>query len=83
MRVVNTGPVLSPETTATLTEPFARGERTRAAAAGESHAGAGLGLALSDTIVRVHGGALVVRARAAGGLIVTARFALDAGMPAS
>ena len=76
LRVVNTGAVLEPAVVATLTEPFARGERT--AATDDAHSGAGLGLALSDTIVRVHGGSLVLHARAEGGLDITARFTLTA-----
>ncbi len=76
LRVVNTGAVLEPAVVATLTEPFARGERT--AATDDAHSGAGLGLALSDTIVRVYGGSLVLHARAEGGLDITARFALTA-----
>ncbi|WP_367948835.1 sensor histidine kinase [Microbacterium sp. NC79] len=71
LRVVNTGAQLSPHIVATLTEPFARGERTTA----RDDTGAGLGLALSATIVRVHGGSLVLQPRAEGGLTVTARFA--------
>ena len=79
LRVVNTGAVLEPAVGATLTEPFARGERT--AATYDAHSGAGLGLALSDTIVRVHGGSLVLHARAEGGLDITAHFALHRPPP--
>ncbi len=72
LRVANTGVVLAAELVSTLTEPFARGARTKTS--DDAHTGAGLGLALSDTIVRVHRGSLYLRARAEGGLDITATF---------
>lgn len=69
--VENTGDVVPPETLATLTEPFERGER-RARRSGHEHAGAGLGLAISTSIVGLHSGRFTLHARPAGGLRVEA-----------
>lgn len=71
LRVENTGRPLSPELVPTLTEPFRRGtERVRT----DEHAGAGLGLAIVQSIVRAHHGTLVLAPRPAGGLVVTVRL---------
>ncbi|WP_109211683.1 MULTISPECIES: HAMP domain-containing sensor histidine kinase [Microbacterium] len=68
LSVANSGPVLSPDVAATLTEPFVRGAgRTRRASEVE---GSGLGLAVVATIVRAHHGALFVSALPEGGLHV-------------
>lgn len=65
--VENSGPAVSREQIETLTEPFLRGtERVHA-----SQAGAGLGLAIAQSIVRAHSGELRLEARAQGGLLVT------------
>lgn len=70
LTVENTGEVLAPEVVATLTEPFQRGTgRIR-----DGQAGVGLGLAIVDSISRVHHGALVVAARPEGGLRVEVRL---------
>lgn len=70
LAVENTGPLLSPEVVATLTEPFQRGaERVRT-----HHAGVGLGLAIADSITRAHSGVLTLSAREGGGLVVVVRF---------
>ncbi|MFJ4003400.1 sensor histidine kinase [Streptomyces sp. NPDC090023] len=67
LTVENTGERLSPELTATLTEPFRRGtERVHT-----DHAGAGLGLAIVQTVAYAHGGTLTLTPRASGGLRVT------------
>jgi len=67
LTVENTGPEVTPELLATLTEPFQRGaERIR-----NDHGGVGLGLAIVKRIVQVHHGTLNLRARADGGLRVT------------
>lgn len=64
--VDNSGPSLTPEVVATLTEPFVRGAgRTRGAG------GSGLGLAIAASIVRAHHGELDVRALPGGGLHVS------------
>ena len=74
LRVENTGPRLPPELVPTLIEPFQRGtERVRT----DEYAGAGLGLAIVDSIVRAHDGALDLVPRAGGGLRVTV------GLPSS
>lgn len=66
--VENTGGVLPPHLTATLTEPFQRGaERTR----GDDHAGVGLGLAIVQRIAQAHDGSLVLTALEGGGLNAT------------
>ncbi|WP_439592869.1 sensor histidine kinase [Microbacterium sp.] len=73
LRVENTGPMLSPQLVATLTEPFQRGtERIRS-----DHAGVGLGLAIAKSIVRAHDGELALVPRADGGLAATVRLPAD------
>ncbi|MFJ6795040.1 sensor histidine kinase [Streptomyces sp. NPDC091268] len=68
LRVENTGRRLPPELVQTLAEPFLRGtERVRT----DEHAGAGLGLAIVQSIVRAHDGTLALAARPAGGLTAT------------
>jgi two-component system sensor histidine kinase VanS len=68
--VENTGAPLSPELVSTLVEPFRRGtERTRA-----EHAGAGLGLAIVNSITKAHDGTLTLTPRAGGGLRVTVQL---------
>ncbi|MEU7579958.1 HAMP domain-containing sensor histidine kinase [Streptomyces sp. NPDC041068] len=67
LTVENTGEKLTPELTATLTEPFQRGtERIHA-----DHAGVGLGLAIVETITQAHDGTLTLAPRPAGGLRIT------------
>ncbi|MFD9539010.1 sensor histidine kinase [Streptomyces sp. NPDC060022] len=71
LRVENTGRRIPPELVRTLTEPFQRGtERVRT----DEHAGVGLGLAIVQSIVRAHDGALELVPRPAGGLLVTVRL---------
>ncbi|GAB3053212.1 sensor histidine kinase [Micromonospora schwarzwaldensis] len=78
LRVANTGPRLPPGVVPTLTEPFQRGtERVRA----DQHVGAGLGLAIVQSVVRAHHGTLDLAAGPDGGLLVTVR--LPGGAPAS
>ena len=67
LTVENTGKKLTPQSVATLAEPFLRGtERIRT-----HHAGVGLGLAIVKSITQAHDGTLVLAPRAAGGLCVT------------
>ncbi|MFF0715081.1 sensor histidine kinase [Streptomyces bauhiniae] len=67
LTVENTGERLSPELAATLTEPFRRGtERVHT-----DHAGAGLGLAIVQTIAHAHDGTLTLTPRPSGGLRIT------------
>ncbi|MFE6526880.1 sensor histidine kinase [Streptomyces sp. NPDC057794] len=67
LAVENTGEPVSPELVPTLTEPFQRGtERVRT-----DHAGAGLGLAIVETITHAHDGTLTLAPRTGGGLRVT------------
>lgn len=74
IRVENTGPVLDPELVRTLTEPFQRGAaRTRGGPPGAAH-GVGLGLAIAESIVRAHCGALELAPRPGGGLRVVVRL---------
>jgi two-component system sensor histidine kinase VanS len=70
LKVENTGEKLAPARVSRLAEPFLRGdERVHA-----DHAGAGLGLAIVDSITRAHDGALTLTPRAAGGLCVTVQL---------
>jgi two-component system, OmpR family, sensor histidine kinase VanS len=70
LTVENTGEKLTPQSVATLAEPFLRGtERIRT-----DHAGVGLGLAIVKSITQAHGGTLTLTPRAAGGLRVTVQL---------
>ena len=70
LTVENTGEKLTPQSVATLGEPFQRGtERIRT-----DHAGAGLGLAIVNSITQAHEGTLGLTPRAAGGLCVTVQL---------
>jgi two-component system sensor histidine kinase VanS len=67
LTIENTGEKLTPQSVATLGEPFQRGtERIRT-----DHAGVGLGLAIVKRITQAHDGTLTLTPRAAGGLCVT------------
>jgi two-component system sensor histidine kinase VanS len=67
LTVENTGEKLTPQVVSTLVEPFQRGtERIR-----DGHAGAGLGLAIVESIARAHDGILALAPRPGGGLRVT------------
>jgi two-component system sensor histidine kinase VanS len=64
LTVENTGEELTPQSVATLIEPFQRGtERIHT-----DDAGVGLGLAIVNSITRAHQGTLTLTPRAAGGL---------------
>jgi two-component system sensor histidine kinase VanS len=70
LTVENTGEQLTPQSVATLAEPFLRGtERIRS-----DHAGVGLGLAIVKTITQAHDGTLTITPRTAGGLRVTVQL---------
>jgi two-component system sensor histidine kinase VanS len=70
LTVENTGEKLSPQSVATLAEPFLRGgKRIRT-----DHAGVGLGLAIVKSITQAHDGTLTLTPRAAGGLRVTVQL---------
>jgi two-component system sensor histidine kinase VanS len=70
LTVENTGQQLAPQLVATLAEPFQRGTQRIIA----DHAGAGLGLAIVNSIAQAHHGALTLTPRTAGGLCVTVRL---------
>ncbi|MFD9454022.1 sensor histidine kinase [Streptomyces sp. NPDC059985] len=71
LRVENTGSPVPPDVVPTLTEAFMRGtERVRT----DEHAGAGLGLAIVQSVVRAHDGTLDLVPRPGGGLRVTVRL---------
>ncbi len=77
LTVENTGEKLTPQSVATLAEPFLRGtQRIRA-----DHAGVGLGLAIVKSIAKAHDGTLTLAARPDGGLRVT--VLLPAAPPAA
>jgi len=70
LTVENTGEELTPQSVATLVEPFLRGtERIRT-----DHAGVGLGLAIAKSITQAHDGTLTLTPRVAGGLRVTVQL---------
>jgi len=70
LTVENTGEELTPELVSTLSEPFLRGtERIHS-----DQVGAGLGLAIVDSIALAHDGTLTLTPRADGGLRVTVRL---------
>ncbi|MFJ9370271.1 sensor histidine kinase [Nocardia sp. NPDC101769] len=70
LTVENSGGRLVPHLVSTLTEPFQRGtDRVHA-----DHVGAGLGLAIVNSIVRAHAGTLTLTARPAGGLRVAVQL---------
>lgn len=70
LRVENTGTDLDPQVIPTLAEPFRRGtDRVRS-----DQAGAGLGLAIADSIARAHDGSLSLHAGPNGGLSVEVRL---------
>jgi two-component system sensor histidine kinase VanS len=70
LTVENTGDVLTPQSVATLAEPFQRGaERTH-----RDHAGVGLGLTIARSIAQAHDGDLTLTPRGDGGLRVTVRL---------
>ncbi|MEM8551781.1 MAG: ATP-binding protein [Pseudomonadota bacterium] len=71
VRVEDRGPGIPPEQIAQMLEPFTRLDSSRSAETG----GAGLGLAIANTIVRAHGGALTLENRQEeNGLMVTVRL---------
>ena len=70
LTVENTGEQLTPQSVATLAEPFLRGtKRIRT-----DHAGVGLGLAIAKSITQAHDGTLTLSPRAVGGLCVTVQL---------
>ena len=64
LRVENTGPIVAPERSDALLEPFQRGSR------GAPGSGAGLGLSIVRSVAEAHGGRIAVNARSGGGLVV-------------
>ncbi|GAA2977808.1 two-component system sensor histidine kinase VanS [Microbacterium terrae] len=73
--IENSGEKMSPALVSSLTEPFQRGtERIRG-----DDAGVGLGLAIVQSIVRAHGGMLLLEARAEGGLRAEVRLPRGSG----
>lgn len=72
LQVANTGAPMSATLTATLTEPFQRGNRrTRG-----DHGGVGLGLAIVTSIVSAHDGTIELKPNSGGGLMVSVRLPL-------
>lgn len=70
LTVENTGEELPPQVVPTLVEPFRRGnERLHT-----DHAGAGLGLAIVQSITRAHNGTLTLTPRPSGGLRSTVQL---------
>ncbi len=70
LTVENAGQKLTPQSVATLVEPFQRGtDRIRT-----DHSGVGLGLAIVNSITRAHEGTLTLSPREAGGLCVAVQL---------
>jgi two-component system sensor histidine kinase VanS len=70
LEVENTGEALDKAVTARLTEPFQRGsDRVHT-----DQAGAGLGLAITKSVIQAHGGQLALNPRPGGGLSAQARL---------
>jgi two-component system sensor histidine kinase VanS len=73
LTVENTGEKLTPQSVATLAEPFLRGtKRIRT-----DHTGVGLGLAIANSITKAHDGTLTLTPRPAGGLRATVHLPAD------
>jgi two-component system sensor histidine kinase VanS len=70
LTVENTGKKLTPQSVATLAEPFLRGTKRILT----DHAGVGLGLAIVKSITQAHDGTLTLTPRSAGGLRVTVQL---------
>ena len=70
LTVENTGQKLTPQSVATLVEPFQRGtDRIRT-----DHSGVGLGLAIVNSITRAHEGTITLTPREEGGLCVAVQL---------
>lgn len=70
IRIEDDGPGMSEAFLSRATAPFAREDASRSRRTG----GAGLGLTLTEAIVRAHGGDLTLRNRSAGGLEASIRL---------
>lgn len=71
--VSNSGPQVSPDVLATITEPFVRGAG-RVGTSSTGVTGSGLGLSLVARVAEVHGASLDIAARTTGGLTVSVLF---------
>ncbi|WP_433131169.1 sensor histidine kinase [Micromonospora sp. CA-240977] len=76
LRVVNTGPLVTPEEERRLFEPFVRG-------AGNGTRGAGLGLSIVRAVVTAHGGEISSTARPTGGMDIAVHLPQTLEAPAS
>lgn len=86
IRVQDTGVGIAPEALPHLFEPFYRGDlaRTRDRSSSElprSRGGFGLGLALSQEIIRLHGGRIEVDSQPGRGSIFTVQLPARLGLP--
>ncbi len=70
LEVTNSGAAVSQDAIARLTEPFERLHR------GADATGSGLGLSIVRAVCEAHGAALVLRARAGGGMVAEVRLAV-------
>ena len=75
LRVSNTGPAVSADDVAHLTEPFRRAGTQRV-----QSEGLGLGLSIVQAIVAAHGGSLSLGARVGGGLDAVVAFPAASGV---
>lgn len=78
VEVQDHGPGVSPEDLDRMFEPFYRGKRSRSAKAAT---GLGLGLMIAQQIVLLHGGSIVARNLAEGGLAIRITLPRPGGTP--
>lgn len=78
MRIADRGPGLPAGVLERVFQPFYRVEGARSPGAG----GVGLGLTVARTILRAHGGDVVLENRPEGGLVAVASLPRAAGEPA-
>src|SRR5438132_14112307 len=77
IRVADSGPGVPEESLGKIFRPFYRIDDAR----GRQTGGVGLGLAITDRVVRLHGGTVHAENRSAGGLVVEIRLPATPAQP--